>query len=249
MYARIYDKSNDRYYTSIVYGMMNSGFYRKYIVLNPYNNCFEAVDYLDKNERNTFPYPVLVEIIQTDTDDWICEQNELLKCKLKWKKKINLDSLCGYKDICENVEFLTDLSQKGSVPVDKFAISVRTLADEADWHYILTQKDADDFMDLFAGFHDATLDKLVFEETYGTSKATAVFDNSDCYGTVEICFEKISAIHLRPAEENYMNYILDAALIIKDESVFWSDDCMEAEDLSYDGTYIKALSMKWRKIG
>ena len=249
MYARIYDKSNDRYYKSIVYGRINEGYYRKYIVLNPYGNCFEAVDYLDKSERKTFPYPVLVEIIQTDTTDWICKENELLKCNLKLKKKIEWGSLGGYKDICENVGFLTELSQKGSVPVDAFAISVRTLADEADWHYILTQKDADDFMDLFVGFHDATLEQLIVEETRGTSKASAVFDNSDWYGTVEICFEKVSAINLRPAKENYTNYISDAALIVKDEAVFWADDYMESEDLSYDGTYIKALSMKWRKIG
>ena len=51
MYARIYDKEQDRYYKSIVYCGINHGYYRQYVVLNPYTDCFELVDYLDKSNR------------------------------------------------------------------------------------------------------------------------------------------------------------------------------------------------------
>lgn len=155
----------------------------------------------------------------------------------------------GYRDICENFEFLCDILENRSLPVNKSDIVIRTLPDTEDWQYILTQDDADEFMKLFVGFHDSTLKKLTYEEVQATSSAITIFDNSAWYGIVEICFEKIVAINIRPEEENLEPYIYDATLIVNNEGVFWADSYMEAEDTSYDGTYIKALSMKWRKIG
>ncbi len=250
MYLRIFDKPNKRYYKSMVYCKVFQNGNNQFVVLNPYKNCFELVDYLDKSGKPDRP---LVEYIQLASEDWVCYENEqLLKyqqyCKMYGKEeKINF--LWGYQDVCENFAFLCAILERKCIPVNEFDIVIRTLADTNEWKYILTQDDADDFMDLFVGFHDATLDRLVFEEQPYMSNAVAVFNNSAWYGIVEICFEKISAINIRSAQENYFNDIYGATLIVKDETVFWADDYMEAEDLSYDGTYIKALSMKWRKIG
>jgi len=250
MYVRVFDKPNNRYYKSIAYCIIGQPWNRQYLVLNPNTNCFELVDAYNRTEKESFP---LVEHIQFHADDWVSyEKAFLLKYKQYCKthgEEVKIDFLWGYRDVCENYAFLCQILKSKSVPVGVFDIGIRTLADAEDWHYILTQNDADDFMKLFVGFHDSTLDRLVFEEKNSISSATTVFNNSEWYGIVEICFEQIEAINIRPFERYYTNEIFEATLIIKDETVFWADAYMENEDLSYDGTYIKALSMKWRKIG
>ena len=104
------------------------------------------------------------------------------------------------------------------------------------------------FMSMFMGFHDSTLDKLIYEEDYGKTQLKVQFDNSGWYGVVELCFEGLIALNLKGLVENRTREIYDATLIINDESVFWADGELENEDYNYVGTYIKALNLKWRKI-
>lgn len=250
MYVRVYDKPNNRYYKSMAYCVVNIGYDRHYIVLNPYEDRFELVAHLDKSTKE---YQLLVETIQFDTDEWEkYEKAYLLKYKHYCKahgKDDTVELLWGYRDVCENFEFISSILENKFFPVEGSGIMLRELTDTADWNYILTQQDADEFMKLFVGFHDSTLDKIVFEDQQVTSSAIATFDNSGWYGIIELCFEKIVAVNIRPVGENYTPYIYEATLIVKDETVFWADDHMKTEDLSYEGSYIKALSMKWRKIG
>ena len=51
-----------------------------------------------------------------------------------------------------------------------------------------------------------------------------------------------------PAPENYTKELYEASLIVKDECVFWADSCMDVPNETYEGSLIKALSLKWRKI-
>lgn len=74
-------------------------------------------------------------------------------------------------------------------------------------------------MKLFAGFHDSTLDKLCYDESSGTTKLTATFDNSGWYGVAELCFEGVLALSLRPPKENCSREILDAVLLVQDETI------------------------------
>jgi len=254
MYVRVFDKTNNRYYKSMVYCKVSDEKFRySFIVLNPHEGRFELVDRIEMLDIRKNEYLHLIEYIQYDTDDWVEYKNSrLLKYKQYCKahnKEPRIDFLWGYRDVCENFEFLCEILEKRYVSIGEFDINIRELSDVGEWQYILTQKDADDFMKLFAGFHDSTLNRLVFEEaSYNRTSAIATFDNSVWYGVVEICFEKIVAINIRPIEDDYSNDIYSATLMIQDESVFWADCYMENEDLSYDGTYIKALSIKWRKI-
>ena len=250
MFVRVFDKANHRYYKSMVYCGINYGYYQQYVVVNPYTDCFELVDYLDKSDGGL---RALVETIQAERDDWVGHENVLLqKCKAycqKHSKEIKLDLLVGYRDVCENIAFLTAILKRKSVPVSEAGISLRSLPDSGVWNYIQTQADVDAFLEAFAGFHDSTLDKLIYEESDDNTKVTATFDNSSWYGIVELCFEGVLAINIRPSGENYSREIMEATLLIQDETVFWADQYMEQEDLSYDGSFIKALNLKWRKIG
>ena len=74
------------------------------------------------------------------------------------------------------------------------------------------------------------------------------FDNSGWFGVVELCFEGIEILKIVPAGENCSREILEGSLIVEDESVFCSDCYMESIDLTYEGSMIKALNLKWRKI-
>ena len=250
MYARIYDKVNHRYFKSIVYCAVNQGSFRKYVVIDPDTACYVLVDYLDKTEEG---WPPLVELIRTDHEGWVrYEKTMLLKYRkycLTHGKAMTVDFLWGYRDVCDNFELLTALMEGESVPVCESGVCVRDLPDREIWTYIQTPEDAVDFMKKFAGFHDSTLEKLVYEESYGGSRVTATFDNTGWFGVAELCFEGVLAMNVRPPKENYSREIMEGTLLVRDETVLWADWYMKEEDLHNDGSYIKALSLKWRKIG
>jgi len=250
MFVRVYDKPNSRYYKSIVYGTIGVGWFLQYIVLNPLENCFELVEYLDKGIKPAQP---LVETIQRNNDDFkVYENTLLLKYKDYCKKKgksMDINRLCGYFDVCENFEFIADIIENKSVSAVKYSIQLRQLSDNEEWKYIQTQEDANEFMKLFAGFHDSTLDKLIYNEEHGYTSVTSIFDNSGWYGVVELCFEGLLEFNIRPAKENYDRYIYEATMLVDNETIFWADGYMKNEDLAYNGSYIKAMNLKWRKIG
>lgn len=249
MFVRVFDKKNQRYYKSMVYCAVDSGWYRRYVVVDPHTGCFELVDYLDKTGE---PTP-LVEIIQADSAEWVRYENALL---LKYKawcrrhfKPMLLTFLWGYKDICENYGFLTALLEQGSVPLGQFDVQLRELPDQDEWTYIHTQEDADAFMEAFAAFHDSRLEKLVYEEGSGTPKVTAVFDNRCWFGIAELCFEGVLAVNIRPPRENFFPEIWEGTLRVDKETVFWADQPAGGENPFDGASFISALSLKWRKIG
>lgn len=99
----------------------------------------------------------------------------------------------------------------------------------------------------FAGFHDATLDRLFYKERYGVRQLTVRFDNPGWYGTLDLCFEGTLALHLEPAGENRSRELLEACLLVRDETVFWADAALTEEDPAACRNHIKALNLKWRK--
>ena len=252
MFVRVYDKPNGRYYKSMVYAEIGEGWFGHFIVLDPSDDYFKLVEYFDKSVKPAQP---LVEAIDRNYDDFeIYENDSLLKFKHYCEKNgIVLDfnrdfsRLFGYADICENFDFIIEIWNNRSVPYTKYPFQLHTLPDIEQWQYIRSQEDANKFMKIFMGFHDTTLDKLIFEEKFGYTKATATFNNYGWRGIVELCFEGVQDMHIRPAKESETNCIFSATLLVHDETIFWADDELDNEDLSYNGTFIKALNLKWRK--
>ncbi|MDU6986457.1 MAG: hypothetical protein E6371_18825 [Terrisporobacter othiniensis] len=249
MFVRVYDKLEKRYYKSMVYGLINSGYYEQAILFNPYINKFELVEYIDKDTQEL---DTLYECINSNTSEWITyERTFLLKLK-KYCKDNNfnheINLFRGYKDVFDNFEFILKILRNKNVPLEETNIKVKLNEDIDEWNYIRNQEDANNFMSMFMGFHDSTLDKLIYEEDYGKTQLKVQFDNSGWYGVVELCFEGLIALNLKGLVENRTREIYDATLIINNESVFWADGELENEDYNYVGTYIKALNLKWRKI-
>lgn len=249
MFVRVFDKQQNRYYKSIVYATIGTGWFLQYIVLNPHTQSFELVDHLDKQYEPAKP---LVEIIQPDRKKFVVYNGaQMLKykhyCRANCCEFVEVKQMMGYPEILENNAFLEEILANHSVPVGAHQISEKTLCDTTEWNYILTQADADDFMKKFVGFHDSTLEKVNYSES-GSPVVNAFFDNSGWFGVVELCFEGVQLLKIIPASENYSREILEASLIIENESVFWADAYMEKPNNLYEGSIIRALNLKWRKI-
>lgn len=248
MFVRAYDKVNQAYYKSMVYGIINPK--NKAVLFNPIIKAFELVDYLDESQK--FPTP-LYELINANTENWIeLHEVQLLKFKKYCAEKNfteNISLFRGYKEVFDNFDFMLKLLKKEKIDKESICIPMLQNEDADEWDYIRTQADADNFMNLFCGFHDSTMNRLSYEEEYDKKELKVIFDNSGWWGIAELCFEGLLSVNLRPYSENQTREIFDASLIVKDETVFWADERLKEEDMSYDGTYIKALNLKWRKIG
>lgn len=248
MYCRVYDQSSNSYYRSIVYGIFNAGCFEEHIVLNPKRSCFELVSYFQHGDSPLNPQ---IHTIQPDRSGWQKLEGAYLLPLSAYLKQCGiayrLTQLAGFPEICGSHAFLAALLEKRSVPLAEANVPLHELPDADQWQYFTNQADADAFMQDFAGFHDSTLDKFVYEEDTCMSRITATFDNSGWYGVVEICFEGIQMMNLRPPQENYDRFIYDGTLRITEESVLWADDACEDEK-NCTCSFIKALSAKWRKI-
>lgn len=251
MYVRVCSNVSGQIYQSMVYAKVNTGWYEQYIVYNQSNSSFELVEYLDKTSR---PAKALVNVIQTSMDGFKGYTGDaLLKlqndCKNSGRAIPDVSFLVGYPDICENDAFLLDILTHRTVPGDRYDLQRRDLPDAAEWHYIRTQTDADAFMDLFAGFHDSTLERIHYtEDETGKKETTAIFDNAVWFGIAELCFEGTQLLKIVPAGENLSRELSQATLLVDDSGVFWADDYLEKPDLSYAGSIIQSLCLKWRKI-
>lgn len=250
MFVRVFNKEKNIYYKSMVYAIVGIGWFLQYIVLNPHTRSFELVDYLDKQYQPAKP---LVEIIQADDAEFVVyEGSHMLKykqfCKTTRHKFVDVKRMMGYQDVLENHAFVADILTNHSVPFDSHKISARNLSDTAEWNYILTQADADDFMKMFAGFHDSTLEKINYSESNASTIVNAIFDNSGWFGIVELCFEGIQMMKVVPASQNYSRELFEASLIVENESVFWADAYMEKANDLYEGSIIRALNLKWKKL-
>ena len=247
MYVRVEKQDGDRPYNSVVYGYLDSQDFSRYIVLNPYSNCFELVD-LTGSPDNLFTRQI--HIIQPDTTGFtVLSGSALLKLKYFIKKQHReweeITYICGYRDICEDNTFLSSLLFRKSIPQKQCSVLLRDLPDKDEWTYLNTQEELKHFMSSFEGFHDSTLESIHYsEDDYGTRRILALF----CiwFGIISLCFEGVTYFQIKPSDPR-MRDILDATLRVSaEEGVFWADSC-EPED-PYEGSVIKAYSVKWKRL-
>ncbi|NLB62300.1 MAG: hypothetical protein GX802_07815 [Clostridiales bacterium] len=219
MFVRVYDKDNRTYYKSIVYGKINTGYYEQAILFNPSTNSFELIDYLDKDGKKLSP---LYEVINSNRDDWVTyEKVYLLKFKHYCKEHGYVDSINvfdGYDEVFQDFDFLLRIITEKRIPKENSNIHIRKPHDINSWTYIESQEDANSLLHDFVGFHDSTMEKMQYEESHSGQKTlTVTFDNSGWYGIVELCFEGLIALNLRPPQENYSREIYGGSLIVNDE--------------------------------
>lgn len=253
MFARAFDKKTGFFYKSIIYGKLDIGYYERNIVYNPREDAFELVDYLDKENKDQRVLVPLIEVINSDRNEWVT-YDKINVLKLNRFLKSNgisafIKQYSGYDEVYQDFDFMLRILRDRIVSKSDCSIQIREPNDTNQWTYIKTQSDADAFSEVFAGFHDSTLDKIQYVEDYSERSLTVTFDNSGWYGVVELCFEGLISMNLRPAQENYSREIFSACLFVEDECIYWADDALDKENLNYTGSFIKALNLKWRRIG
>lgn len=248
MFVRAHDIHTKEYYKSMVYTLLDTGYFQQAVLYHPVLDSFVLVRHLDESEQ---PAP-LYECIQPDRTGWVSVPAEgLTELKAAPTREYGarqVAELQGYPEVVSDRAFLKTLLSTGFVPREQVAIPLRHPADLHAWNYVKTQADADTLMEHFCGFHDATLERLFYKENTGTRQLTARFDNANQYGTIDLCFEGTIALHLQPAGESLSRELLEACLLVREETVFWADAALKQEQLDREHNYIKALNLKWRRV-
>jgi hypothetical protein len=251
MYVRTVSNYNGTFILSMVYAVVDGGRDSKYIVYNKWNDSFELVDYWDKTQGY---WANKIYRIRKETDGFVEYENEQLLELNKYCEENNLkipmtEFLWGYPDVCENYAFICDIIMNRVVPANRYQIQKRDIPDLKEWKYINTEEDIQEFMDFFMGFHDSKMEKLTYEESEekGT-KVNVIFDNEYWFGKVELCFEGVLDLRIAPPIDFDSSELDSATLQIDDEGFFWADEYMEKPDMTYEGSIIRALSLKWKKL-
>lgn len=129
------------------------------------------------------------------------------------------------------------------------------------WNEIKNQDDLKNFMNMLYGFHDscikefkyisgAYVDKNLSMYPVNSQRVLSIiiqrqFENPS---VIEMEFIRLKHLNMFPVDEKYTCEILDAALLLKDDCIYWCDcgDITESNIDGYDGTLICAERMRWR---
>lgn len=266
MRVRVYDKINHTYYLSELYGFIHLGSNWQYIVQSNKKNerklCL--IDYLDFTTEA--PYQVNIERIDCNIDhdkspwvylenDKLSEINQMLKNTYHHE---TLHSFSGYEYIWKQQIKLAELIAHGSILYNEFGnIDINTKLPE--WNYIENSRDIDKLIKEFVGFHDSVIREISYISgdyvdengsmylTESHEKKIKMIFDSDWSESIEIVFESVRLLQLVPPGENYLAYLLDASIFIRDCMIYFYDTNFNAIPEHYNGTWIKALGMRWRK--
>ena len=258
MRARIYNEKQREYYISEIYGIINrAGDW--YIVDDiVQKDKLVLVEYL--NFKTSPPYEVNLEIIDCnpiDKNEWInLVQGEMNIVNEKIKNSRALHYFRGYRNIWEETKAFVDLLENGIV--DKNAFGLESLSTKLEgWNYIESKEDIDYLMIEYSGFHDAILKEMSYISgeyvdndgmqlnPIGNKEIKLVY-NSDWAEEIEIILLSPRICHILPGDENYMSVLYDASMFIKDCVVYFYDSDIEDITYDYEGTFFKALGIRWR---
>lgn len=264
MRVRVYNKDNNSYFVSEVYAIINTGYFEKYLVLEEIgvNRYFRMFDYLDKSNGGPH-FPVNINVISSNglPEPWIDKTESDLKYfmdKLDAKDKYNsLYIFRGYAFIFEQKDLLITLFKGNKVSYEDMIGNKKQICTKLDcWNYVESKEDIQKIMKTFGGFHYSVLRTLSYVSGHGKDeKGSFVLDNvrqvsmifdSQWSNSIEIIFEGVLALNLRPAKDNYTSELFSATILLKDKTILFYDDDVSSEQEDYEGTWVNALGMRWR---
>jgi len=128
------------------------------------------------------------------------------------------------------------------------------------WHYVDKPQDVEFMLEKTCGFHDSVLKEMEYlSGSYvddennmhcidNVRQVIMRFDSQWCR-SIEMVFERVTAVNLRPCLENETSFLYDASVFIKNKTIFFFDSYIEEIDTSYDGTWIASHGLRWRFYG
>jgi len=270
MRARAYDSNTNSYFKSEVFAEINMGWYEKQLLLVPSDSGAHVrfFDYFDKSDPKE--PKVLINMITPAgpaEEKWIYEHSGCVDTQLAafaglLNKGIRFFAYSGYPWIFADKSLMVELLNGSVIPVKGSVFEDKIFDSKiSDWNYVETQSDVDFLLHQAYSFHDSVLKNL--EYTSGAyvnddkvmspmnciRQVIMRIDSQLCQ-PVEMVFEGVTALNLRPAGDNYSADIFEASLFVKDAAVFFCDEKINDIDETYDCiTWIKAYSLRWRFIG
>lgn len=174
--------------------------------------------------------------------------------------EVRFFAYCGYPWIFEDKPLMLRLLSGESVALKGSVFEGKTFdARSSGWNYVETQEDADGFLCQAYSFHDSVLNNLHYiSGSYMDEKnslhpldlirqITMRIDSEWCK-PIEMVFEGVTALNLRPASDNQDSIVFEASLFVKDACVFFCDEKVDDFDEAYTGTWVKAYGLRWRFI-
>jgi len=269
MVVRVYDSSTNTYFKSAVYAIINAGWYERRLVLVPAKtgSYFKLFDYLDKsNPGKLTPITNLVTPRVPDDTRWIHQNSGSIEEHLEhFKGSLSNDvlffSYSGYPWLLENKSMIVTLLNGDIVPLQGSGCEDKLLDYKVKgFNYVESQEDIDFLMGQTFSFHDSILHEIRYVSgSYVKNdntmcpiddirQVTMVFQSQWC-SPIEMVFEGVTALNLRPSTDNYSAEIYSASLFMQDAAVFFCDGDIDKIDLSYEDTWITAYSLRWRFHG
>lgn len=131
-----------------------------------------------------------------------------------------------------------------------------------NWNELRSQSDLDGLLRLFGGFHDGCLREAhVWTEHFvtpdlhmhcspelDTAARLLIQRQAHSPSAVELLFEQVTMLHLKPSPPNYDSIIFGATLLCRDDTFYWSDteDWHPEQEGSSDATWIGCKKLSWR---
>jgi len=268
MFVRVFDAQRNTYFKSEVYAVINGGWYEKRLVVfsSGDDRYFKFFDYLDKSNP-TSPEALINTIVSsgfTYDPEWIFKQSSGPDKKLEdYEELLSSDirffEYIGCSWIYENRPLLAELLGGDAVSTKEYEhLMLAPNAHQLEgWHYVEEQQDVDFLLEQTGGFHDSVLKELSYvsgafvdekKSMYCTDSVRSVtmrFDSQWCR-PIEMIFEGVVALNLRPCQDNYTSEIYKASLLLQNASIFFCDGMMDNIDKDYAGTWIESFSLRWR---
>jgi len=254
------------YFKSEVYAVINGGWYSKYLLVVPSDDggYFKFFEYLDKSTSQNQIYKTLINTIIADFDSRF-ERFYIRSSGVEEKidgfeelldKDTRFFEYNGYLWIYENKELLCELVKGGTVSIKNYTDRLIDYKTEG-WNYIESQGDIDSLMEQTCSFHDSVLKDISYvsgsyvdgqKNMYccEDGKILTMRFDSQCCKNIEMVFEGVTALNLRPVPDNYTSNIYGASLFLRDACIFFCDSETKDIDREYKGTWVEAYNLRWR---
>lgn len=271
MWVRFLDKDSRIYRKSEVYAVINSGIYDKLVLRvrdadGDYVKLFDGME--EKRGEEGIRYqPLVSPIFSSVPEGWTRQETTgvdepLPGYETLQEKGVRFYRFCGFSWLWEDRETLSNLLTGKLVRVAGSIFEGKLysgLDDREGWSFVETQQDADRFLEETGGLHDSTIHTVRYESGNYVDgenmmhlpdlRHVVMELHSQWCPRIELVFDGVTALNLRPPGDNYSGDIFDSTLLVKDCTVFFADSWMETVDVSYPGTWITAYSLKWRFLG
>jgi hypothetical protein len=134
----------------------------------------------------------------------------------------------------------------------------------AEWTEVQTQEDGDTLLNVFGGFHDSCIREAHLATGHWVSANLAMTCSGGADSRIQLLvqrqfqnpsaillhFEEVTRFNLVAAQEHCDSIILEATLLVRDGTIFWSvEGNCSPDSANRDAvTWVSARRLRWRAV-